>query len=255
MKTEKTSSKTRLQPSLQGRAGFSLIVTVTIMILLSLIAVGLLSLSSTVLRASSANDAQIEARGNARLAAQMAIAKLQGLTGLDTRVTASAKLVNNSNIDVAGVWRSWEGTDNGDDGEPSIPDYDSKEDAGDPAEALETGSSGRFLGYLTSTAFGEEPDSSSVPGSGTTQTGDLVKLVSTGTVETGDGVFLEPTLISNSDQDITGSFSWWTSGDNSKALVNVASENEPEDAAEWQERVRGNRLPDPDVLVSRSLMT
>ena len=112
MKTQKTPSKNRLSRGSRDRAGFSLIVTVTIMILLSLIAVGLLSLSSTVLRASSATTAQTEARNNARLAAQMAIAQLQAMSGLDTRVTASAKLVDSSNIDVSGVWRSWEGTDN-----------------------------------------------------------------------------------------------------------------------------------------------
>ena len=190
MKTPKTPSKHQLIYGSRDKAGFSLIVTVTIMILLSLIAVGLLSLSSTTLRASTASNAKNEARANARLAAQMAIAQLQGLTGLDTRVTASAKLVDDSNIDVAGVWRSWEGTDNGDDGNPTIPDYDSKEDAGDPEEPLGTDGSGRFLGYLTSTTFGEDPDSSDIPGSATSQSGNLVKLVSTGTVDTGDGVYL-----------------------------------------------------------------
>lgn len=73
-------------------------------------------------------------------------------------------------------------------------------------------------------------------------------MVSTGTLDTADEVFLEPTIISNSEGDETGAFSWWTTGDNSKALVNVDSEEEAVSESEWQHRLRGNRLPDPDIF-------
>jgi len=65
--------------------GFSLIITITMMVLLSLVAVGLLSLSSVTLRSSSSSIAQAEARSNARMAAIMAIAQLQEMTGLEQR--------------------------------------------------------------------------------------------------------------------------------------------------------------------------
>ena len=57
------------------------------MILLTIIAVGLLSLSAVSLRSSSQSTAYAEARANARLALMIAIGELQRQTGLDTRVT------------------------------------------------------------------------------------------------------------------------------------------------------------------------
>ena len=45
----------------RGRKGFSLVTTVTILVLLSLIAIGLLSLSAVTLRSSTSELAQLEA--------------------------------------------------------------------------------------------------------------------------------------------------------------------------------------------------
>ena len=129
----KISMRFRAQDQSAQEQGFALIVTISMMILLALLAVGLLSLSTVSLRASNQGQALIEARSNARMAAMMAIGQLQDLTGLDTRVTASAKLVDDSNIEVAGVWRSWEGTNHDNNGMPIPPDYGSKNQAGDPS--------------------------------------------------------------------------------------------------------------------------
>jgi type II secretory pathway pseudopilin PulG len=97
----------------RARNGFSLVVTVIILILLSLIAVGLLGLSSTVLR-SSQNDADVmEARANARLALQLAIGELQKTMGPDTRISANGSLlegqrqVHPSKGQIAGAWNAW----------------------------------------------------------------------------------------------------------------------------------------------------
>lgn len=228
--------------------GFSLVITISLMVLLSLIAVGLLSLTTTTLRSTAAGEAQSEARGNARMAAIMAIAQLQELTGLDTRVTASAKLPNSSNIDVSGVWRSWEGTNHGDDGKPIVPAYESKNSFGDPSEPLGTPGAGKFLGYLTSTSVGSESDPSSVPGSSTTEGGSMIKMVGEGSVNNGERVYLEPTFVSNEDSTTSGAISWWTSGDNTKALLNTGPVDDASEASDWQQRLRGNRLPDPDVF-------
>lgn len=56
--------------------GFPLIVTISLLVLLTLIGVGLLSLSSVSLRSSSQGDAAQIARANARLALMMAIGQL-----------------------------------------------------------------------------------------------------------------------------------------------------------------------------------
>lgn len=242
--------KNPLQHYVRGRVerGFALIITISMMILLVVLAVGLLSLSTISLRSSSSGLAQAEARGNARMAAIMAIGQLQDLTGLDTRVTASAKLVDNGNVEVAGVWRSWEGTNHGSDGMPVPPDYSSKNEDGDAGEAIGSDGSGRFLGWLTSTAFGEQASASSVPGSSKTQGQDQIKMVSSGTLDEADEVYLDPTMIYSEGGDEEGAFSWWTTGDNSKALVNVGSDKVASSESDWQQRLRGNLLPDPSIF-------
>ncbi|BCU75715.1 hypothetical protein [Luteolibacter sp. LG18] len=70
--------------------GFSLVITLLMMILLSILALGLLSLSSISLRTSTKGAAQATARANARMALALAIGQLQTLAGQDTRATASA---------------------------------------------------------------------------------------------------------------------------------------------------------------------
>lgn len=72
--------------------GFALIVTLSLMILLTVIAVGLLSLSSISLRNSrQSSDAQ-NAQANARLAMMIAIAQLQKYAGPDQRTSGKADL-------------------------------------------------------------------------------------------------------------------------------------------------------------------
>lgn len=70
------------------RRGFALVVTLSLMILLTMIAVGLLSLSAVSLRTSSQGQAAAEARANARLALMMALGELQKELGPDSRITA-----------------------------------------------------------------------------------------------------------------------------------------------------------------------
>ncbi len=72
--------------------GFTLIVTLSMMILLTVISVGLLSLSAISLRTSSQSDAQQAARANARLSLLMALGSLQREMGPDNRISAPADL-------------------------------------------------------------------------------------------------------------------------------------------------------------------
>ena len=79
----------RFPPTTQG---FALVVTLALMILLTVIAVGLLSLSVVSLRVSSLGAAQAEALANARLALMIAIGELQKEMGPDMRVSAEAAI-------------------------------------------------------------------------------------------------------------------------------------------------------------------
>jgi len=69
------------------------VVTLSLMILLTIIAVGLLSLSSVSLRASTQGQAMAVAQTNARLALMLAIGDLQKSLGPDQRITAAAEIL------------------------------------------------------------------------------------------------------------------------------------------------------------------
>lgn len=135
----KGSTLNKPSPAKTPDKGFSLIVTITMLILLSLIAVGLLSLSSSVVRSASNGAEMAEARANARLALNIAIGELQKQAGLDTRVTARADVLsgNVANPRYTGVWESWPVDPNS---PPGSSDYN------------ESGKEGRLLTWLASGA-------------------------------------------------------------------------------------------------------
>ena len=76
--------------------GFALVVTLSLMILLTVIAVGLLTLSSISLRATNHGEAMSAARANARLALMMALGELQKHAGADQRITARAEILDST---------------------------------------------------------------------------------------------------------------------------------------------------------------
>src|SRR5215216_1651711 len=90
--------------------GFALIVTLSLMILLTVIAVGLLTLSSISLRSTGQGNAMAIARANARMALTLAIGDLQKNAGPDQRVTARADVLDEKIVNprLTGVWDSWE---------------------------------------------------------------------------------------------------------------------------------------------------
>ena len=221
--------------------GFALIVTLSLMILLTVIAVGLLTLSSISLRASSSSSAMTEARSNARLAVLLALGQLQSKTGQDTRITATANILGSSQPSITGAWRSWEGTDHNVSGKPIIPDYGSKRVAGSPQDLPGVPSSGRFLGWLTSATSITAPAVDQFPDISKTATVGYAPLISTGSVsDPNREVYIKPTLVNASK----GALAWWTSGENSKAMINTDRTAQPTDAVAWQERVRSNGRAD-----------
>ncbi len=88
-------------------SGFALVVTLTLMVLLSILALGMLSLASVNLRSSGHEDSQAAARANAMLALQIAIGELQAAAGPDQRITAAAEIRPGANQKkITGVWES-----------------------------------------------------------------------------------------------------------------------------------------------------
>ena len=70
-----------------------MIVTVSLMILLTLVAVGMLTLSAISLRTSGHGEAMMTARANARLAMMLALGDLQKTMGPDRGISAPASAV------------------------------------------------------------------------------------------------------------------------------------------------------------------
>lgn len=91
-------------------SGFATLVAVFLSILLSIVAISLLSLASIQLRGASASEAQMVARANARLALNIAIGELQTFLGPDQRVSAPSAIFEENEPVVhphwMGVWSS-----------------------------------------------------------------------------------------------------------------------------------------------------
>jgi hypothetical protein len=114
---------------------------------LTVVAVGLLSLSSISVRTSSQTSAMLEAQANARLALVIAIGELQKQMGPDQRISANSAILAESSIanpHWTGVWDSWRAGPSSDEGgypsEPSdhqtIPGSDTLRDGMHPTYAL-----------------------------------------------------------------------------------------------------------------------
>ena len=83
----------------QHAPGFALVATVSMMVLLTLVAIAMLSLSTIEQRSSGggANEVDRMARANARMALMIALGELQKAAGPDQRVSATASILGNSN--------------------------------------------------------------------------------------------------------------------------------------------------------------
>ncbi len=222
------------------KSGFALIVTLSLMILLTVIAVGLLSLSSISLRTSAQSSDMNIARSNARMALTLAIGELQKHAGLDTRVTARADLLDENNPPVLGVWKSWEGTNHNSAGRPIAPDYSNHKDA-------------RFLAWLTSASA--EATMAQVPN--TKNAALKVKIVGEKTVGTADPdrrqIYLVPTKVAVNQQ--RGGYAWWISGENQKARIPRPYEPANSDAATWSDLAKSHSIADPAPFSLEKLLT
>lgn len=92
-----------------NRKGFALVVTLSLMILLTIIAVGMLGLSAISLRSANQGEAMATAKANARLALMLALGDLQTTAGPDKRITASGAIMDQpteSKAAITGVWES-----------------------------------------------------------------------------------------------------------------------------------------------------
>ncbi|MCH7228505.1 hypothetical protein [Haloferula sp. A504] len=183
-----------------SRQGFALVVTISLMVLLSLLAVGMLSLSAVSLRSSQAGDAAAIARANARMALTMAIGQLQREMGPDSRISAPHGVGGDSpggEPHWTAVYDAWE-----------LPGNDGA-DAEDPASREVN-----LRAWLAS-------------GTNAGGTADRIPLVSRGSL--GPSAPVEdqvrvPTHAVAADRG-SGRIAWWTSDEGTKAKINAGRDD------------------------------
>lgn len=182
--------------------GFALVVTLSLMILLTIVAVGLLTLSGISLRRSASGEADARAFAQARLAVLLAIGELQKAAGGDQRITADASLLNETSPrpNLVGVWSSWSP------GAAANPD----QSAPDYKEAKNT----HFLSWLASSPTPEALKSRDWADAGSSETTPAPVALFTnnrnGFDLSAQGVPLP-----------AGALAWAVSQENTKAKINV----------------------------------
>jgi hypothetical protein len=193
--------------------GFALVVTLSLMILLTIIAVGLLTLSSISLRASSQGNSTAETRANARLALMLALGDLQKHLGPDRAITAPSEILATPTTSIAkpnttGVWESWwDFNPNG------APDYGS-----------ENGSekTSRFRRWLVSSADMAAAGSRNFVTTG--WSGKSIELVGNGSLGAGAtnaGKVTAGLVPVSKNGRIHGSYAWHVSDESVKARINL----------------------------------
>ena len=233
-----------LHPIHHRSKGFALVVTLSLMILLTIIAVGLLTLSSISLRSTSQTAYLSAARSNAHMALMLALGEIQKNTGADTRITARADVLSENNPPVVGVWKSWEGTNHESSGtaqgRPFSPgNYTTEKEK-------------RFLGWLAS----GDPGTSTAPPD-TSPGSNKVTLLGTQSVGSGADreklqIHLAPTLASNGDQK--GAYAWWVSGENQKIRLPKPYEPSADTSGRWTMNAKSHAVADPDAFGLNDLL-
>lgn len=229
------------------------------MAILVMIAVALYSMSAVATRSAEIAAARVESQANAKMGLMMAIGELQKHAGADTRITASADLLDEALPAVTGVWRSWEGSDHEPSGDlagrPIPPDYGAK--------ASHESDGGRFLTWLVS---GESANLTDAPtkqieGRASKDGADLIDPIpmltsgltndaagSLAADDPRDEVHVEPTKISDSAR-----YAWWVSGENQKARL--PAPDAPEDsAAGWSDLLRSHAVADTEPFGLEDLL-
>lgn len=215
--------------------------TLSLMILLSILAVGMLTLSGVALRSSSQDEAICRARSNARMAMMLALGGLQKQTGQDTRVTARADILAEKNPLVLGVWKSWEGSDHETSGtflgRPKSPGND------------ENVKESRFQGWLVSGDRDTLMDAANVPD----VTAAVGKATLVGENSVGSDQDRKPLQVHLTRSEITGSkqrgsFAWWIAGENQKARIPNPYKPASDRPAGWANHAKSHAVADPDVF-------
>ena len=223
------------KPTRSNRSrGFALVITLSLMVLLTLLAVGLLTLSAVSLRAGGQGEAMATAKNNARLALVLAIGELQKTLGPDKAITAPSGLLAEqpAKPNLTGVWESWDFNPNS----GTLNYEDEKEQ--------------RFRRWLVSNAdstSAAQKNFGTIPWQGKT-----VELVGKGSLgeDAGDEQTATAGLVPVVQNGrVSGSYAWHVSDEAAKARINLYRKPvEPTEALARKRAMLVGHRPDPAVL-------
>ncbi len=215
--------------------GFALVITLSLMVLLTLLVVGLLSLSGIALRNASGSEAMATARNNARLALMLAIGELQKSLGPDKAVSAPSEILASqpAKPNTTGVWDSWDFNPNG--GALSYRDEKTK----------------RFRRWLVSSA---DPAALTSQNFGAAMwTGDTIELVGDGSL--GDKAAASAKVVAGKvpltrDSKVQGALAWHVADESMKARINLYRDPSLNTTLAQQRALLAGHRPDPSVIQS-----
>lgn len=231
----------------QGRVrGFALIASLTLMLLLGLIAVGILWTLQSQNRMSAHAVLQAEARQQALIGLDAAIADLQVELGPDQRVTASSGILGASSgipQHILGVWNSW-----------TAPLYASI-DGATISSTYGEGRSKMFRRWLISSTDSRQLSRlENIRNLGSHRSGSRALLVGAGTLGNSENKesYIYADLISMpASGNNEGCFAWWVGGENQKANICIKDRPAATDALEILRRTWDT--PGPLFSASKSL--
>ncbi|BCU78027.1 hypothetical protein [Luteolibacter sp. LG18] len=216
------------------KRGFSLLISLLMMVLLATLALGLLGLSSITLRASAADQARQEARANSRLALMLAIGQLQKNMGPDQSISARSSAINGQKgeMNALGAWESWHW----------------KPTSGSPTY---TDKAKKFRGWLVSTP--SEQDRLN-PAYTAASYSDPVWLINPSTVGTRDtstgenGAGLRAQKVAVTINQQKGNFAYAVMDESQKATINLPETKPADNGAKLAQRTAPQRPRVESVL-------
>ena len=211
-------------------------ISLSLMVLLTVLAVGLLGLSSISLRSAGSGQARAEAQANARLALMLALGELQTSLGPDQGISARASSINEdaNEPNVVGAWQSWRWQP----GSGSI-------NYGEKAQ--------KFRGWLVST---KEPDMAREATLPDTELSDPVWMVNPATVgqvqsngQIGPALRASKVPVKTSDVQL-GTFAWAVMDESEKAPIQLPDTQPTTDGERLAWRTAPSRARPEDIVAS-----
>ncbi len=235
MKVKKVLFPTLRSPK---KHGFAIVATMTLMILLASVAVGLMALASSQSRIAMQSMLTAAARQQALIGLDAAIGQLQAELGPDQRVSANSGIMSNSNgtntpnaAYILGVWNSWDG-----------PIYGSSESnhANSIKNTYDKGRTKMFRRWLiSSTNKRDTSDPKGYDSLSSRKPGKRICLVGEGTLgrmgPSNNYIYADLISMPASGSNVA-QFAWWIGGENQKAKANTQDVESTNDTVELLSR-------------------